>query len=173
MSLLRKLCPDGQSRGSPMTRLTAAVAMLTLATSAYAQAPAHKDHGPLFLPGVQYGTPLKLSAGLGVYFETGYDDDFTHGLIVEGSAGQGGVRASFGLAGFLEYVGLDARAVVHRTFHEPRGASADSTYLGGEAGLTIAYVRASIGVGQRIAGGSGEHGTILTWSVGVHVPLGW
>jgi hypothetical protein len=150
----------------------AVIATLALATSAYAQTPPH-DHGPLFLPGVQYGTPLKIAAGLAVYFETSADGDFTKGFIVEAGAGQGGVRASFGLASFLEYMGLDARGVVHRTFAHPRGASSESTYLGGEAGLTIAYVRLSLGVAQRIAGPSGEDRTILTWTVGVHVPLGW
>ena len=148
-----------------------ALCALMLSCVAAAQTPAH-DHGPLFLPGVHYGAPLEIAGGLAVYFETKVDGDFTSGLIVEGSGGQGGVRASFGVASFLEYMGLDARAVVHRTAAHPRGASADSTYLGGEAGLTIAYVRASLGVAQRIAGPDGEHGTILTWTVGVHVPLG-
>ena len=153
---------------------TVFVALLALALPLAAAAqpsPAH-DHGPLFLPGVHYGAPLEIAGGLAVYFETRVDGDFTSGLIVEGSAGQGGARLSFGVASFLEYLGLDARGVVHRTVAHPRGASADSTYLGGEAGLTIAYVRASVGVAQRITGPAGEHGTILTWTVGVHVPLG-
>lgn len=157
-----------------MTRLKTAAAaaaiVMLLPRPAVGQQSRHQ-HGPLFLPAVQYGAPLRISGGLAVYFETKVDGDFTSGPIVEGSAGQGGVRASFGFASFLEYLGLDARGVVYRTVAHPRGASADSTYLGGEAGLTIAYVRASLGVAQRVAGPGGEHGTILTWTVAVHVPL--
>jgi hypothetical protein len=154
--------------------LTSTMALLWLASPASAQAPDRHDHGPLFLPGVHYGAPLEIAAGLAVFFETRVDGDLADGVIVEGGAGPRGIRASFGWARFVEYMGLDARFVMHRTIGEPRGASSDSTYLGGEAGLTIAYVRVSVGAGQRIAGASGDdHRTFLTWTVGVHVPLGW
>jgi hypothetical protein len=111
-------------------------------------------------------------AGLAVFVPTKVDGGFrTRGFIVEGSAGQGGARGSFGFASYLEYMGLDFRGVFTRTGGSPRGASAASTYIGGEAGLTIAYVRVSAGIGQRIAGPDGDHRTIFAWSAGIQIPI--
>lgn len=133
---------------------------------------AAQAEGILFLPSVQFGTPLKTSAGLGIFIATKVEGgDRTAGLIVEGSAGQGGVRGSFGRASYIEYMGLDLRGVFQRTGSSPRGASARASYVGAEAGLTIAYVRLSIGVGQRVAGPDGEHRTILTWTAGIQIPI--
>jgi hypothetical protein len=151
--------------------LLTAFALTTAATPVGAQkAPGH-DHGLLLLPNAQYGTPLKTSVGLGLFFETSDDGQLLSGAIVEGAAGQGGIRGAFGLQRFLEYIGLDVRAVVHRTWSSPRGASADSTYLGGEMGLTIAYVRLSLGFARRVAGPSGEKATIKTWTAGMQIPI--
>jgi len=158
-----------------------ALALAAGATPAFAQkAPGH-DHGLLFLPNAQFGTPLALSGGLGVFFELADDGELLSGLIAEGGAGQGGYRASFGYQSFLEYLGLDFRGVFHRTWSSPRGASADSAYVGGEVGLTILYVRLSLGVAHRIFGvhppgepnsdAFREKATIKTWTAGVVVPL--
>lgn len=151
--------------------LLVAFATTLVASPAFAQiAPGH-DHGLLFLPHGEFGTPLQVSGGLGVFFELADDGELLSGLIAEGGAGQGGARGSFGYQSFLEYLGLDFRGVVHRTWSSPRGASADSTYAGAEVGLTIVYVRLSLGFAHRVAGASGEKSNIKTWTAGVVVPL--
>jgi hypothetical protein len=139
---------------------------LSLATPAYAQ------HRPLLLPGVSFGTPLRIAAGLAVFVPTKVEGGArTRGFIVEGSAGQGGARGSFGFASYLEYMGIDFRGVFLRTGASPRGASAEATYAGAEAGLTIAYVHLSAGVAQRLAGPDGDHRTIFTWSASIEIPI--
>ena len=128
---------------------------------------------PLFLPSVQYGAPLRTSAGLAVFIPTSEEGGARRqGFIVEGSLGAGGARGSFGIARFIEYAGVDARAVFTRTWASPREASARSTYAGAQAGLSIAYVRVSAGVEHRLSGPSSPKATILSWTVGVEFPLG-
>ena len=125
----------------------------------------------LFLPGIQYGAPLRTSGGLAVFVPVGErGTSRRQGVIVEGSGGQGGVRVSAGLARFVEAFGLDGRLVVNRTWSSPLGASPDSTYGGLEAGLSIAYVRLSVGVSHRVSGASGPDGTILTWGAAFQLP---
>ena len=150
-----------------------AMAACLLAGPAQAQPTAPPDaySDVMFLPGVQYGGPLRISGGLAVFVPVGeVRTDFREGVVVEASGGQGGVRVSAGLARFLEAFGLDSRAVLTRTWSSPLNASADSTYGGLEAGLSIAYVRVSVGVGHRIAGPSGPDATIVTWGAGVQLP---
>jgi hypothetical protein len=130
------------------------------------------DLSLMFLPSVQYGAPMRISAGVSVFIPTAASGGFRRdGYIVEAAAGQSGARLSLGRVGYLEYFGLDARAVFSRTWGSPLRASTDSTYAGVEGGMTIAYVRVSIGVAQRLSGASGQHGTTVTWSAGVHYPL--
>lgn len=60
---------------------------------------------------------MRISAGLALFVPAGKKSHpIRTGFIVEGSAGQGGARVSAGLAEFLEYVGLDGRAVLSRTW---------------------------------------------------------
>lgn len=148
-----------------MTRApAAAIALLLLSGTAQAQ-------DVLLLPAVQYGAPLRLSGGLSVFVPLGETGTmFRQGLIVEGSAGRAGGRASIGLARFIEAFGLDGRAVVTRTWSSPLDAATDSTYGGIEAGLSIAYVRVSAGVARRIAGASGPDATIFTWGAAFQLP---
>lgn len=153
-----------------------ALAMCALTGTAHAQQKAQADSSDdwLFLAGAQYGTPMRLSAGLAVFVPTGDPRRaLREGFIVEGSAGQGGARVSAGLARFLEYVGLDARAVLSRTSTSPRGGTPNSTYGGLEAGITIAYVRVSAGVAHRIPGAPGPNATIFAWGAGVQCPFVW
>lgn len=132
------------------------------------------DLSLMFLPSVQFEAPSRLSGGLSVFIPTSDDPGSGRGgYIVEARAGRNGARVAFGRAGYLEYLGLDARAFVMRTWSDPLNASTDSTYAGAEGGLSIAYVRVALGVGQRVAGPSGKHGTIFTWSAGVQLPLFW
>lgn len=163
------------------TRLAvAALAVCGLASPLYAQQAQQssqqgttaKPFRPLLLPTVHYGAPLRFSGGLAVFLPTKEEPGFRRsGFIVEGSVGQGGVRGSFGPAGILEYLMMDARFVVCRTWNSPRDASPDSTYGGVEGGLTIAYVRVSAGVGRRLAGPTGPDATQVSWGVGFHYPF--
>lgn len=157
------------------------ISVIALATCvftgvAHAQQKAQGDpsDGLLFLPGAQYGTPMQTSAGLAMFVPTSDPSRARRGgFLVEGSAGQGGARVSAGPAAFLEYAGLDTRAVLSRMWTSPRGATPHSTYAGLEAGITIAYVRLSAGVAHRIAGAPGPHATIFTWGAGLQFPFAW
>lgn len=147
-------------------------ALLLAALSIAQQPPMHTPHlGPMFLPAVSYGRPQGLSAGLSVFLPTADDGRQRDGFIVDAAAGRGGARVGFGRATFIEYVGLDARAVAARTFDSPNGASARSTYAGLEAGLTLAYVRVSAGVSRRLSGPAGPRATIFTWTAGLQYPI--
>ena len=130
------------------------------------------DLSVMFLPAVQFEAPGRITAGLSVFIPTHAEGgERRDGWIVEARAGQSGGRLAFGRQGYLEYFGLDARAFVSRTWKRPLNASTDSTYVGAEGGMTIAYVRVALGIAQRVAGPSGDHRTVLTWSAGVHIPL--
>lgn len=122
--------------------------------------------------GGQYGEPLRISAGFATFLPVGKQVyPIRSGVLVEGSAGQAGARASAGVARFLEYMGLDGRAVLSRTWGSPSGATPDSTYVGAEGGLAIWYLRFSAGVARRIAGPAGPHRTIFTWGAGLQYPF--
>jgi hypothetical protein len=120
----------------------------------------------------QYGAPLRTSASLALFVANPNPTRHPRmdGWIVEGGAGQGGARVSAGTAGFLEYFGIDLRGVVTRTFARARAADAHAAYAGVEAGMTIAYVRLSIGASHRLTG-SGAKPNIFTWSAALQIPI--
>jgi hypothetical protein len=166
--------------------LTAFVALrLALATPAFGQsAPVRFDH-PVALVGAQYGAPTRWFGSAGVLiapprpFQPGTAPDSSRaGLVVTGGAGAGGYRFASGVTGLaLEgpylTTGFDGLFTVTRTNHSPRGAAADSTYLGGEIGVVLMSVRLSAGAAHRTSGTNSGKATIFTWSVGVQIPLGW
>lgn len=138
---------------------------------AHAAAPAPPRTFHLLFPSVSYGAPLRTSASFAFFHSiTDVSKQLSEGPIVEAGIGQGGWRVSGGWARFLEFAGIDARAVVTRTFASPRAASPRATYAGAEAGLTIYYVRVSAGVAHRL-GGSGEKSTIFSWSGALQIPI--
>jgi hypothetical protein len=136
------------------------------------QATPSQDHKPVFLPSVQYGSPLRTSGGLGVFLPTKDEGGFRRrGFIVGGDVGQGGAKASFGAASIVEYLEADARGVIYRTWASPRQATGHATYAGAEAGIMIAYVRVSAGVAHRVGGAEGPHATIFSWNAGLQFPF--
>lgn len=165
--------------------LRLAVSLLGFAAPAFAQGPAARLDHPVFLVGGQYGTPTRLVGTAGVLiapprqFEPGASPDSSRvGLVLAGGVGTGGFRVAAGgaalaLEGPFLTSGFDALFTLTRTRETPRGAAANSTYVGGEAGLVIMSVRLSAGVARRAAGTPGPKATIFTWSVGVQIPLGW
>ena len=140
---------------------------------------------PVLLIGGQYGAPAGLSGTAGVLIAPpkaltpGTSPDSSRaGLVLKGGAGTGGFGVAAGatalaLEGPFLTTGFDALFTISRTGHSPRGAAADSTYAGVEAGLVIMSVRLSAGVAHRVAGLPGPKATIFTWSAGVQIPLGW
>jgi hypothetical protein len=173
-----------RSRNSSAVLFIASV--LGLATAAFAQTPAPQADRPVVaLVGGYYGAPTRWSGSAGLLigrprpFQAGTAPDSSRtGLMVAGGAGAGGVRVAAGVAALaLEgpnlTTGFDALFTVTRTGAAPRDASADSTYLGAEAGLVLMSVRLSAGVAHRVSGSSGSKSTVFTWSAGVQIPVGW
>jgi len=159
--------------------------MVVVAAPAGAQTADARSNHPVFLVGAQYGTPTRAAATAGVLvararpFEPGAASDSSRaGLVIAGGVGRGGFRLAAGVAalaleGPLLTTGLDALFTLSRTSDTPRGATGESTYVGGEVGLLIMSVRLSAGVARRTAGGPGPKATIFTWSAGMQLPLGW
>ena len=163
-----------------------AVSLLGLVAPAWAQAAATPADRPVVVfVGGYYGAPTRWSGGAGLLigrprrFQPGAAPDASRaGVMIAGGAGAGGVRVAAGVAGLaLEgpylTTGFDALFTATRTNSAPRGASADSTYVGAEAGLVLMSVRLSAGVAHRVAGDSGSRATVFTWSAGVQIPVGW
>jgi hypothetical protein len=145
---------------------------LTLPLAHAPKAPPPADPYYLLLPSVSYGAPLRTAVSFAVFRSNPNprQEQLIDGWSVEAGVGQGGARFSAGHSSFLEYVGIDLRGVLTRTFKSPRGATPSSTYAGVEGGLTIAYVRVTAGVAHRL-GGLGGKATIFTWSGGVQIPI--
>jgi len=170
----------------PARAILLIAAVLGFAASAFAQQPpAHSDHPVVVLVGGDYGAPTGWLGAAGVLvarpkpFQPGTSPDSSRaGLVVTAGVGTGGFSLAAGAAflaleGPLLTTGFDARLTLTRTGDAPRGAGADSTYVGGEAGLVIMSVRLAAGAAHRTAGPPGPKATIFTWSVGVQIPLGW
>ena len=124
-----------------------------------------------FLDG-NYAKPVRWNIGAALFFSP--DDvgnsDGGSGLIVGGSVGAGGAQAWAGKALLGSVGNYDFRAVVTRTWDNPRGASPNSTYVGGEVGWGLG-LRLSAGYAKRIRGFSTDDGHIITWGVGLEIPV--
>jgi hypothetical protein len=166
--------------------LFVAVNVLVGDAMARAQAsPTTTPNRPVVLFSAGYAAPSRWTGGLGLlipFAKPRPDGDLGdlrehRGLEVEASAGVGGVRLALGPASFGKspkgpvLFGGNLLGSVTRTRRSPRGASADSTYVGLEGGLVLLTVRVSAGIAQRVAGAEGPRATIFTWSVGVQT--GW
>ena len=148
--------------------VAATILAITCLCSAKVQA---SDYQALFLDG-NYVKPVRWNVGASLFFS--HDDvknsDGGSGLIVGGSVGAGGMQMWGGKALLGNVGNVDFRAVVSRTWDNPRGASANSTYLGGEVGWGLG-VRLSVGYAKRIRGPSTDDGHILTLGVGLEIPV--
>src|SRR5262245_51441589 len=122
-----------------------------------------KGWRPLFLAGALYDANTRTTgeAGVLIPLKVGWDEDmvFRQCLCLEATAGVGpggsrfAVGPSFHAGGrpILPY-GMDALLTLRRTFDSPRGVMAQSTYVGGEAGLLLRSVRIGVGVTHRTSG---------------------
>jgi hypothetical protein len=123
---------------------------------------------------LRFGSPEKLSAGLGVLIGDARGEGFDMGsrsLLVELRPGLDGGSLAMGLAPFhagsggFTFAGVALRARLLRTWGSPVGLPPDQTYAGAE--LSVAWIiQASLGVVRRVSGSSGPT-TALTWSVGL------
>jgi len=117
-----------------------------------------------------YVKPVRWNAGGSLFFSNHFSNEGGGGPIVGGSVGRGGMQVWGGFAVLSNVGGGDFRAVVTRTWDNPRGASANSTYLGGEIGFgTIG--RLSVGYAKRISGPSTSHDHVVTWGIGLEIPV--
>jgi hypothetical protein len=116
-----------------------------------------------------YAKPVRWNVGgsLALSHDDAKASEGGTAIVVGGSVGRGGMRVWGGTA---QPPYGDFRAVVTRTWDSPRGASANSTYVGGEVGFGL-YGRFTVGYAKRISGPStgGDH--IVTGGVGLQIPV--
>jgi len=134
--------------------------------------------------GLSFGTPERAAAHLGVSF--GRDipgvgiEGFAmgSGTIVEAAVGMGsgtlGVGRSMVILTEEKSVRVigDLKAIAVRTWKEPRSASANSTYLGVEGGLSVAFVRFTMGVSKRLEDRAAGDDWLFQWGVGIQIRIG-
>ena len=134
---------------------------------------------PLFLAGARKSGPLGGSATVGILIPvtspkrgTGYGSDwFAHqGVLIEAAAADDGFELAAGWGrrwtprrGPVLY-GQDLLLTAFRRSN----SAIDTTYVGGEVGLTMMTVRMSVGVATRVDGPPEANRTIFTWGVGFH-----
>ena len=168
--------------------LLAALDMLAGSATARAQdaqIPTPTGSRPLVLVGAGYAAPTRWTGGVGLLIplrkprENGDLGDLQdhRGLQVEASAGVDGARISIGPAfvgkppaGPVLFAG-DVLAGFTRTWNSSHRATAESSYVGLEGGVTLLMVRLSAGIAHRVGGPEGPNATILTWSLGMQT--GW
>jgi hypothetical protein len=117
-----------------------------------------------------YARPLRWNVGASLFFspdDVGKSQGGT-GIIVGGSVGAGGMQV-WGGKELLGGPNIDVRGVVTRTWDNPRGASANATYVGGEVGWGLGW-RVSVGYAKRLSGPSTGSDHIITWGVGAEIP---
>jgi hypothetical protein len=124
--------------------------------------------------GAEIGSPLKLSANLGIRVGIVKKDgsDYGRGFLIQAQPGLGGVALNVGWAPVAlpawgtQAVGLAIKARVLRTWGDPWGGlEPEQSYVGGEIGVAW-IVKISVGVLTRVSGDGGKK-TIVTWGVGV------
>jgi len=140
-------------------------------TPAPAKAATTGTFGNGLVIGVNYGTPLRgaFSGGVFLHSRDIGDNDGAVGTIVGGSLGKAGMEV-WGGRKAVTLLGGDYRAVLTRTWNNPRGgASPNSTYLGGEVAVGGLVYRLSVGYARRIAGPAMGSDHIITWGLGMEI----
>ena len=134
---------------------------------------------PLFLAGARKSGPLGGSATVGILIPvtspkrgTGYGSDWLahQGVLIEAAASDDGFELAAGWGrrwtprrGPVLY-GQDIMLTAFRRSNSP----VETTYVGGEVGLTMMTGRMSVGVATRVDGPSEANRTIFTWGIGFH-----
>jgi hypothetical protein len=123
----------------------------------------------------EFGSPLKLSANLGIRIGTPAGTDLEpgagRGLLLQVQPGLGGVALNLGFtpvalpAWGTQAVGFAVKARILRSWGSPLAIEPRQTFAGAE--LDLAWiVKVSVGVLRRVQSGPGK-ATVFTWSVGV------
>ena len=134
--------------------------------------------------GLSWGSPDRIAAHLGLSFGDDVPGAGTEGFalgtgtVVEAVVGQGSGTLGIGKSivilteeNKLRLVG-DLKAIGVRTWDEPRSASAHSTYLGVEGGLSLSVVRFTMGVSKRLEDRVEGDEWLYHWGVGIQVRIG-
>ena len=134
--------------------------------------------------GLSFGTPERAAAHLGVSFGEGIPGAGTEGFamgsgtIVEAVVGMGAGTIGIGRSMVILTeeksirVLADLKAMVSRSWDEPRSASANSTYLGLEGGLSVAFVRFTMGVSKRLEDRPEGNDWLYHWGLGIQIRIG-
>lgn len=134
--------------------------------------------------GLSFGSPERAAAHLGVSFGRdipgGGIEGFAmgSGTIIEAAAGRGAGTLGIGRSVVIlteeksVRVLADLKGIAVRTWDEPRSASANSTYLGVEGGLSVAFVRFTMGVSKRLEDRPKGHDWLYHWGVGIQIRIG-
>lgn len=120
--------------------------------------------------GLHYGSPMRISAALGVILDV--DVKSLDGILMVVEPGQKGIEYS---VGFLKMIGrfgsgVSVRASALHTFSDPWEANPQSTYVGGELHwMVLLGVGGRAGLFKRVSGTPGEHDTLgtLGFSIGI------
>jgi hypothetical protein len=119
---------------------------------------------------VEFGSPLWLSANLGVRVPLG-GPGTARGLLVQAQPGLGGGALTVGFAPVsfhaqgTQAIGLAVKARLLRTWGSPWGTEPGVTYAGFEAGVAMG-VKLGAGLLWKVGSGPGDD-RIWTWSVGI------
>lgn len=155
--------------------------LLATLVAALLPAPARAGSFPYF--GFSFGTPDRAAARIGVAFgrsiPSGESEvEIGAGPIVEAGIGMGAGQIGFGRSLLILTdekhlrVLTDVRATVTRTWDSARGASPRSTYAGIDGGLSISFVRFTLGVSKRIEKRSSGANVLFSWGVGAQIAIG-
>jgi len=165
------------SRGRPFARFLVLFALVL-------SCPAVAHAGAFPYWGLSFGTPERAAAHLGVSFGDdipgGGIEGFAmgSGTIVEAAVGMGAGTLGIGRSVVIlteeksVRVLADVKAIVSRSWDEPRSASANSTYLGAEGGLSVAFVRFTLGVSRRLEDRPQGDDWLFHWGVGMQIRIG-
>ena len=155
-----------------MVRKRSGLALLALLL---AVAPAAAEVEPAL--SAEVGSPLKLSANLGIRIARAVEEDeadYGRGFLIQAQPGLGGIAFNVGWvpvalpAWGTQAVGLGIKARYLHTWGDPWGGiEPDQDYVGAEVGLAW-IVKFSAGFLTRVSSGSGKK-TIFTWGVGVGI----
>jgi len=147
-------------------------------------APSGASAGTFPYWGLSFGNAEREAAHLGFSFGDHIPSEASEGFalgtgpVIEAKVGMGGGRLGIGrsLLVLTEEKSLrvyaDIKAVATRTWDKPRGASPHATYLGAEGGLSVSFVRFTLGLSKRIEKKSSGANYLFTWGVGIQVRMG-
>jgi len=134
--------------------------------------------------GLSYGSPERWAGHIGMSFGGDVPGGGVEGValgtgtVVEATIGLG--AGTFGIGKSLVVlteekhvrVVTDLKAILSRTWDEPRAASANSTYVGAEGGLSVSFVRFTLGVSKRLEERVEGDEWLYHWGVGIQVRIG-